>query len=101
MPIESRVLTDVAKGVWTERFELRESAGLRLAGSRDWSIKKSTLRGGPSDGVDVVDLDNGALRVSILPTRGMGLWRGHCRGLDLGWKSPVHLPVHPAHVNQA
>lgn len=70
-----------------------------LPGAPGWSVKKERLRGGPSDGIDVVTLDNGALKLDVLPTRGMGLWRGECGGLRLGWDSPVKHPVHPARVN--
>jgi hypothetical protein len=93
------VLTDLAENVWLDAFELRESPDLRLAGGSNWSIRKRTLRGGVSDGVDVVELNNGALSVSILPTRGMGLWRGRYRDLEIGWNSPVKRPVNPAFVD--
>ena len=33
--------------------------------------------------------NNGALSFSILPTRGMGLWRGQYHGLHLGWRAPI------------
>lgn len=99
MPDRSWVLTDVAERVWQESFKLAPGPDLKLAGSPEWSVEKSTLRGGVSEGVDVVELNNGRLSVSILPTRGMGLWRGTCAGLELGWKSPVALPVNPAFVN--
>jgi len=99
MATKSVVLTDVAEGVWCDTFELRESADLRLAGGGDWSIRKRTLRGGVSAGVDVIELHNGALNVSILPTRGMGLWRANYRGIDVGWNSPVKQPVNPCYVN--
>jgi hypothetical protein len=96
---DSVVLTDVANGVWVDQLSLSEQSGLKLSGSSDWSLTKRTLRGGLSDGVDVVEIDNGALSVSVLPTRGMGLWRANYNGFELGWKSPVRQPVHPAFVN--
>src|SRR5258708_28150076 len=99
MPNQSWVLTDVAQRIWKENFTVGADAKLKLAGSDGWSVTKYTLRGGLSDGVDVVEVNNGKLSVSILPTRGMGLWRGTCDGLELGWKSPVALPVHPAFVD--
>jgi hypothetical protein len=100
VPKHHWVLTDVARGVWHDSFRCSPRDGQpTLAGSDDWSIAKRTLRGGLSDGVDVIDVDNGCLSVSILPTRGMGLWRGVCEGLELGWKSPVPQPVHPGFVN--
>ncbi|MFO0918187.1 MAG: aldose 1-epimerase family protein [Planctomycetaceae bacterium] len=62
------------------------------------SIATRTLHGGTSEGVQVVDLYNGPLSLSILPTRGMGIWQGKFHDLPLGWKSPVTRPVHPAFV---
>jgi hypothetical protein len=47
-------------------------------------------------------VDNGALRFSVVPTRGMGLWNGWYDGNRLGWDSPVtDGPVHPSLVNLA
>ncbi|NOY28743.1 MAG: DUF4432 family protein [Planctomycetes bacterium] len=52
-----------------------------------------------SDGVQVIEVDTGRMRLSILPTRGMGIWRAELPdGERLGWKSPVHGPVHPKFV---
>lgn len=93
------VLTDVDQGVWLDQWQINEQSGPRLAGSDRWSIQKSVLKGGVSDGIDVVRLDNGALSMSILPTRGMALWRGMFRGIPLEWRSPVARPVHPQYVN--
>ena len=74
--------------------------GLELAGAESWSITTRTLRGGLSGGVEVIDLCNGPLTVSVLPTRGMGVWRAKYKDLRLGWDSPVQRPVHPRHVDQ-
>ena len=63
-----------------------------------YSRDKRTLRGGLREGVDVVEVDNGRLRFVVIPTRGMGLWRASCGDVQLGWKSPVQGPVHPAFV---
>lgn len=93
------VLTDVDEGVWLDSWKTDVADGLQLAGASAWSISKSRLRGGLSDGIDVVTLDNGALSMSVLPTRGMGLWKGSFRGLPLEWKSPVARPVNPQFVN--
>jgi hypothetical protein len=99
MAVHQFPLLDVSRGLFEDRFALAAGADIKLAGSPRWSVKKRTLRGGVSDGVEVIDLDNGRLALSILPTRGMGVWRGTCDGLELGWKSPVAQPVHPAFVN--
>lgn len=99
MSVAEHVLTDVANSIYVEHFELT-GATLPLSGSTDWSIRKRRLKGGLSDGVDVVEIHNGALQLEVLPTRGMGLWRGSFQGIPLGWDSPVRQPVHPAFVNQ-
>jgi hypothetical protein len=99
MPLYSDTLTDVSRGIWRESYAIAASPDLKLAGSNLWSVNKRTLRGGTSENVDLVELNNGRLSLSILPTRGMGIWRGFCDGLSLGWKSPVPFPVHPSFVN--
>jgi len=52
------------------------------------------------EGVDVVEINNGKLSFAVLPTRGMGIWKGRCGDIKLGWDSPVKDPVNPAFVNQ-
>jgi hypothetical protein len=97
----SFTLTDLAEDIWTDSFDLTP-ASLGLAGDDDWSVTKRTLRGGRRDGVDLIRIDQGALSLTIIPTRGMGLWRGSYRGDTLGWTSPVlDGPVNPCFVNLA
>jgi hypothetical protein len=93
-------LTDVQRDIWIEAFHVGP-AELGVPGPISWSVRKRTLRGGPRDGVDLIDVDNGALRFSVLPTRGMGLWRGSYRSIELGWQAPVVGPVHPKFVDQS
>jgi hypothetical protein len=75
-----------------------------------WQVRLRTLHGGRSEGVQVVELDNGAMCVDVLPTRGMGIWRvrrvhpspnpSPSRGGEqtLGWRAPAREPVHPTFV---
>lgn len=63
------------------------------------TVAKRTLRGGLSEGVDVVTLDNGQCKVDILPTRGMSIWKAWAGDLEIGWQSPNRGPVHPAFVD--
>ncbi len=65
-----------------------------------WSIKSYTLSGGLQDGVQVVEINNGKLCFAVLPTRGMGIWKGQCGDVSIGWNSPVKDPVNPAFINQ-
>jgi hypothetical protein len=89
MSVHSVLLTDADANRQFERVNLRPSDDLRLAGGDDWSVIATTLHGGLSDGMSVVEVCSGPLSLSILPTRGMGVWKGSFHGLPLGWKSPV------------
>ncbi|MEM8495810.1 MAG: aldose 1-epimerase family protein [Planctomycetota bacterium] len=82
-------LTDVSARVWHDTWQHREPAG-------NWTIEKQTLRGGASDGVDLVTLSSGNTTVEVLPTRGMGIWKMRVGDVVFGWQSPVaDGPVHP------
>jgi galactose mutarotase-like enzyme len=61
-------------------------------------VARRRLNGGLCDGVDVVEVSNGALRFTVVPTRGMGLSKVWLGDLEIGWRSPVRGPVHPAQV---
>ncbi len=63
-----------------------------------FSVHRRTLHGGLRDGVEVVEVDNGRLRLSVLPTRGMSIWKGWLGDTPIGWDSPVRGPVHPRFV---
>jgi len=58
------------------------------------------LHGGKQEGVDLITIDNGKLRVRVCPTRGMGIIDAQMGDIRLGWDSPVNEIVNPAHVNQ-
>jgi hypothetical protein len=92
------ILTDAHGDVWLDSFSASNDS-LRLPTPFDWSIRKRTLKGGLRDGIDLIEVHNGALAFSVLPTRGMGLWHADYHGLSLGWRSPVEGPVHPKYVN--
>ncbi len=94
----SWILTDVGHDIWLDQFSI-SNHDLRLQTSLPWSIRKRTLRGGKRDGIDLIEVDNGELFFSLLPTRGMGLWRGEYRGNFLGWQSPIQGPIHPSLVH--
>ena len=91
-------LTDVDQQVWVEELTLGAGA-LGADPDSGACVRKFTLHGGLGDGMDVVEVCNGPLSFTVLPTRGMGLWRGDYRGRSLGWCAPVHGPVHPKFVH--
>jgi len=96
--IRSWTLTDVSQRVYVDRLDLNPSA-VAMPSEVPWAIRKRTLRGGLCDGVDIIEVDNGALSFTLVPTRGMGLWRGAYRGTFIGWQAPVTGPVNPWFVN--
>lgn len=61
-------------------------------------VTRSRLTEGRSDGVDLLEIDNGVLRILLLPQRGMGIWKVFLGDTAFGWRSPVSGPVHPALV---
>ncbi|MCA8982483.1 MAG: aldose 1-epimerase family protein [Planctomycetaceae bacterium] len=72
-----------------------------LGGSSDWHVRKITFQAGLAAGVDVIEVDNGKLKVCLLPTRGMGIWKMESAGIRVGWDAPAEYPVHPMYVNLA
>jgi hypothetical protein len=72
-----------------------------------WSVMNHGLHGGREHGVQLLELNNGKLRITIVPTRGMGILEvtyplagkeSQGRG-RLGWQSPVTEIVSPAFIN--
>lgn len=61
-------------------------------------LQRLRLTAGARAGVELLLVDSGSVRAAICPTRGLGLWRANIDGIDYGWNSPVHGPVHPSFV---
>ncbi|HPM79423.1 MAG TPA: aldose 1-epimerase family protein [Candidatus Anammoximicrobium sp.] len=96
MAVHKWMLTAADEGISVVSLDFSSRhIGGRLPG---WTVRKTRLRGGLSEGVDVVHVDNGRLSFSVLPTRGMGLWKAWLDGEEIGWQSPVRGPVHPQFV---
>ena len=97
MATRTWVLTDVEQDIYVEQISLSSDQLGGLAAG--YAVVKRTLRGGLRQGVDVIEVHNGLLRLVVVPTRGMGIWRASTGSLQLKWDSPVRGPVHPAFVN--
>jgi len=93
MPQQKHILVDAAESLVREPAEFR---GEHARGR--WHARLRTCHGGRSEGVQVVELDNGAMCIDILATRGMGIWRVRRGDKMLGWQAPAREPVHPAFV---
>ncbi|MEM7231948.1 MAG: aldose 1-epimerase family protein [Planctomycetota bacterium] len=90
------VLTDSATNTHTDSFSI-SARDLGIKG--DWSVRKETLKGGKQDGVDLITIDNGKLKIRVIPTRGMGILDVTSGDVRLGWNSPVKEVVHPKYVD--
>lgn len=96
MPSQTWTLTDVANDIHENDFRISADELPGMEGS--WSVTQRTLQGGLSEGIDIVEIDNGQMRLVVIPTRGMGIWQARIGGETLGWRSPVRGPVHPKFV---
>lgn len=56
------------------------------------------LTAGKSQGVTLVTLANRECQVTVIPTRGMGIWQAAVGEWRIGWNSPTRGPVHPQFV---
>ena len=65
----------------------------------NWSVRKTILHGGKQEGVELVTVDNGALRFTVIPSRGMSIHTVENSQVRLSWNSPVHEIVHPSFIN--
>ncbi len=98
MPI-STVLIDSSAGIDLDSWELVSDEVKEYTGASSWKVSKTKLVGGRQDGVEIVEVDNGALKFTVVPSRGCQLWSGRIGDLRLGWDSPVREIVHPKYVN--
>lgn len=99
MPTQPWILTDTVHGIDQETFD-KTTQLVNPHTKKTFPVRmtKRKLHGGLSEGVEEVLLDNGALSLSVLPTRGMGIQRGVCGDVELKWNAPVVGPVHPTFV---
>jgi hypothetical protein len=93
-----RTLTSVAQNLRTETWRITNQ-DLPLEGAKPWSVIQTTLHGGKQEGVELITVDNGALQITVIPTRGLGVLRVVAGDVRLGWDSPVKEVVHPQYVN--
>ena len=90
----AKVLTDASANLATANWKV----GAAEWGGKNWSVQLRTLHGGRQEGVQVIDVDNGAMTFTIVPTRGFEIWKAQAGKLRLGWDSPVKEIVHPSYI---
>jgi hypothetical protein len=86
-----KTLTSVERNVHTPAWEQKIKGG--------GFVRKDVLRGGKQEGVEGIIVNNGNLRFTVIPTRGMSIAEVRLDDIRLGWHSPVKEIVHPKFVN--
>lgn len=93
------LLTDSALSMDVGNWKVT-SESLAYTTDTPFSVEKRRLHGGKQFGVDVVIINNGEIEVTLVPTRGMGIFSVQMNGKRvLGWESPVKEIVNPAFVD--
>src|SRR4029077_10657154 len=95
----SKILVDVDANLSVKEWKLTPLDAGDNSGKAAWSVVKRTLSGGRQEGVDIIEVDNGAMKFTVVPTRGFNIWTAHAGDLRLGWDSPVKEIVHPKFVS--
>ena len=65
------------------------SQQLGIKTDKPFSVTLRTLHGGRQEGVSIVDIDNGTMKLSVVPTRGMNVLQASVGNVRMGWDSPV------------
>jgi hypothetical protein len=74
-----------------------QELGLKI--DKPFSVSLRILHGGRQEGVAIIDVDTGAMKISVVPTRGMNILRAVSGNVRLGWDSPVDEVVNPAFID--
>ncbi len=98
---DSMILTDAKNNVSVKEWKISSEDAGTVSDGPGWSVTKRVLAGGKQEGVEVIEVDNGLLKFTAVPTRGFHLWTASVGDLRLGWDSPVTEIVHPQFVNLA
>jgi len=92
------VLTDVEQNIYKETAHIT-SSDITPDCPVSWSVRKNILHGGKQEGVEVIEVNNGKLSFTVVPTRGMSVQQVSMGDLRLGWDSPVKGLVHPKYID--
>lgn len=92
------VLTDVLSGTDVGNWKIT-SEQLGIESKTPFTVEKKRLHGGRQEGVDLLIVDNGLMQISLVPTRGMGIYNVKSDDLRVGWDSPVKEIVNPVYID--
>ena len=89
------VLLDADKAAQNQQITSQQ-LGVKTA--KPFSVTVRTLHGGRQEGVSVIEIDNGTMKLSVVPTRGMNVLQASVGDVRMGWDSPVKEVVNPAFI---
>jgi hypothetical protein len=92
---QAKVLIDSDSNIATANWKI---GAADWGGKGTWKVALRTLHGGRQEGVQVIEVDNGAMTFTIVPTRGFEVWKAQAGSLRLGWDSPVKEIIHPSYI---
>ncbi|HYJ36743.1 MAG TPA: aldose 1-epimerase family protein [Rhizomicrobium sp.] len=92
---QSKVLIDADSNLATAEWKISSA---EWGGKSAWKVALRTLHGGRQEGVQVIEVDNGAMTFTIVPSRGFEVWKAQAGTLRLGWDSPVKEIIHPSYI---
>ena len=103
MSTKKWTLLDVNNNIYVKDLEISEKVSCTCPKSGKKTeaivrIRAKRLSGGRQDGVDLIEIDNGTIRFTVCPTRGMGVLHAAKGNLPLKWDAPARGPVHPNYV---
>ena len=74
------------------------SEELAIKVAQPFSVSMRTLHGGRQEGVSLIEIDNGAMKMTVIANRGMNVLEAVAGDVRLGWDSPVDEVVNPAFI---
>lgn len=74
------------------------SEELGIPAEQPFSVSMRTMHGGRQEGVSLIEIDNGAMKMTVIANRGMNVLEAVAGGVRLGWDSPVDEVVNPAFI---
>ena len=92
-----KIIIDTASQIYIENWGI-SNKDIELESNYEWYIHKRRLYGGKQDNVDIIEVNNGSFSFIIVPTRGMGIWKGKFKDCFLGWESPIKQLVNPCYI---
>jgi hypothetical protein len=90
------VLLDASKAA--QNWQIT-SQDLDLKLDHPFSVSLRVLHGGRQEGVAIIEINTGAMQISVVPTRGMNVLKAIAGNVRLGWDSPVDEVVNPAFID--